>query len=43
MVGLAAKGVEIERLTEGLATQRQEIDLSGLSDAELEKLANGGV
>lgn len=35
-------GVDGERLTEGLATQRQAIDLSGLSDAELEKLANGG-
>lgn len=34
--------VDGERLTEGLATQRQEIDLSNLSDAELEKLANGG-
>ena len=34
--------VDGERLTEGLATQRQEIDLSAMSDAELEKLANGG-
>jgi hypothetical protein len=34
--------IEAERLTEGLATQRQEIDLSGLSDAELERMANGG-
>ena len=34
--------VEAERLTEGLATQRQEIDLSSMTDAELEKLANGG-
>jgi hypothetical protein len=34
--------VEAERLTEGLATQRQEIDLSNMTDAELEKLANGG-
>ena len=34
--------VEAERLTEGLATQRQEIDLSAMTDAELEKLANGG-
>lgn len=33
--------LDYERLTEGLATQRQEIDLSGLSDAELEKLARG--
>lgn len=34
--------VDGERLTEGLATQRQEIDLSTMTDAELEKLANGG-
>lgn len=33
--------IEAERLTEGLATQRQEIDVSKLSDEELEKLANG--
>jgi predicted metal-binding protein len=33
--------LEYERLTEGLATQRQEIDLSSLSDAELERLARG--
>lgn len=35
--------VEAERLTEGLATQRQELDfVKGLSTEELEKLANGG-
>ncbi len=34
--------VEAERLTEGLVTQRQEIDLSAMTDAELEKLAYGG-
>jgi len=33
--------VDTERLIEGLATTRQEIDLAGLSDAELERLANG--
>lgn len=33
--------VDGERLTEGLATQRQEIDLSGMSEADLEKLAKG--
>lgn len=33
--------VEGERLTEGLATSRQEIDFSQLSDAELERLARG--
>ena len=33
--------VEAERLTEGLATQRQEIDLSSMTEAELEKLSNG--
>ena len=33
--------VEAERLTEGLATQRQQIDFSTMSDAELEKLAKG--
>jgi hypothetical protein len=38
----AKLAMESERLTEGLATQRQEIDLSGLSDAELERMANGG-
>jgi hypothetical protein len=37
----AIRAIADERLTEGLATQRQEIDLSGLSDAELERLANG--
>jgi hypothetical protein len=32
-----------ERLTEGLATERQEvIDISNLPDSALEKLANGG-
>jgi hypothetical protein len=35
--------VDTERMVEGLATQRQEIDLSGMSDAELEKIANGGL
>ena len=40
---LARAAIADERLTEGLATQRQEIDLSGMSDAELEKIANGGV
>jgi hypothetical protein len=34
--------VEAERLTEGLATQRQEVDLAGLSNAELEAIAKGG-
>jgi hypothetical protein len=34
--------IEAERLTEGMATQRQEIDLSGMSDKDLEALANGG-
>ena len=35
--------VDAERMTEGLATERQEvIDLSILPDAALEKLANGG-
>ena len=33
--------VEAERLTEGLATQRQQIDFNTMSDAELEKLAKG--
>jgi hypothetical protein len=39
---LARAAIADERLTEGLATQRQEIDLSSMTDAELEKLANGG-
>ena len=39
---LARAAIADERLTEGLATQRQEIDLSAMTDAELEKLANGG-
>jgi hypothetical protein len=34
--------VDGERLTEGLATQRQELDVKSLPDAELERLANGG-
>ena len=38
---LARAAIADERLTEGLATQRQELDLSSMSDAELEKLANG--
>ena len=33
--------VEAERLAEGLATERQEIDLSTLSDEELDRLING--
>lgn len=33
--------IEGERLTKGLATSRQEIDFSQLSDAELERLAKG--
>jgi hypothetical protein len=33
--------IETERLTEGLATARQEVDLTSLSDAELEKIVNG--
>jgi hypothetical protein len=33
--------IEAERLTEGMATARQEIDLSGMSDKDLEALANG--
>ena len=35
--------VEVERLTEGLATQRQQVDFSNLPDSELEKIANGDV
>ena len=38
---LARAAIADERLSEGLATQRQELDLSSMSDAELEKLANG--
>lgn len=34
-------GIDVQRLTEGLATQRQQIDFSTMSDAELEKLAKG--
>jgi len=33
--------VEVERLTEGLATERREIDVSKLSDEELEMLIDG--
>jgi len=33
--------VDGERLTEGLATQRQAVDLSGMSESDLEKLARG--
>ena len=42
IVNLLKMAIEVERLTEGMATQRQEIDFSALSDAELEKIANGG-
>jgi hypothetical protein len=41
-LNMAKLAIEVERITEGMATQRQEIDLKGLSDAELERLANGG-
>lgn len=35
--------IDAERMTEGLATERQEvIDISTLTDSALEKLANGG-
>jgi hypothetical protein len=37
----ARAAIADERLTEGLATQRQELDLSGMSDAELESIAKG--
>lgn len=33
--------VDTERMVEGLATQRQEVDVSGLSNAELENIAKG--
>ena len=36
-------GFDSERLTEGLSTERTEVvDISAMSDADLEKLANGG-
>lgn len=38
---LARAAIADERLTEGLATQRQAIDLTSLTDEQLEKLANG--
>jgi hypothetical protein len=38
----AKAAVETERITEGLATERQQVDFKALSDSELEKLANGG-
>lgn len=38
---LARAAIADERLTEGLATQRQEVDLAGLSNAELEAIAKG--
>jgi hypothetical protein len=35
--------IDAERMVEGMATDRQEvIDISTLTDAALEKLANGG-
>lgn len=40
-VAMMKLAVEVERLTEGLATERQQIDLTAMSDADLEKLANG--
>jgi hypothetical protein len=43
VLSLAKVAIDIERMTEGLATERQEvIDISNLPDAALEKLANGG-
>jgi hypothetical protein len=38
-----ARAIEYERLTEGLATERQEmkVDLKGMSDAELQKIVDG--
>lgn len=41
IAALAKLAIDTERMTEGLATQRQELDLSGLDDAALEKLARG--
>lgn len=38
---LARAAIADERLTEGLATQRQEVDLSNATDEQLEKLAKG--
>ena len=40
-IELIKLGVEIERLSEGLATQRQSVDVSVMSDAELEFIAYG--
>jgi len=34
-------GLDTRRLAAGMATSRQEIDVSGMSDAELEKIVNG--
>jgi hypothetical protein len=43
-IAMMRLALEYERLTEGHATQRQSlsVDLSGLSDSELEEIANGG-
>ncbi len=37
-------GIDVQRIIEGMATERSEmkVDLSQLTDAELEKIANGG-
>lgn len=40
-VSMMRLALEYERLTEGHATQRQELDMSGLSNAELENIAKG--
>lgn len=33
--------IELERLTQGLATQHQSVDVKAMSDEQLEKVANG--
>ena len=40
-IELIKLGIEIERLSEVLANQRQTLDVKGLSDAELEAIAYG--
>jgi len=40
-IELIKLGMEIERLSEVLANQRQSLDVAGLSDAELEAIAYG--
>lgn len=42
IAAFAKLGVDIQRITEGLATQRTELDLKSMTDAELQALVDNG-